>query len=413
VEPTRAGAGEAARGSAAPGPPIFVVGLPRSGTTLLAAMLSSHSRLDCGPETQFFRRLGPGQLAAAVGDPRWPEKATGLLGSITLAGQPVTGLFGTSGPEIFSHLQTRSPSVAAMLESLTATHAARRGKRRWIEKTPAHLLCLDTIRATYARAPIIRIVRDPRDSAVSLSQLPWGRRSALANGARLCTWFERSRRFFDIDGNHLTVKYEELVGDAEGQLRRVCDFIGEEFEPAMLDTSRSATRLSSPRETWKSRASRPLTTERSYLWRRMLPPDLAAAITFVCCDVIAAFGYEADVTPVMTLPTYNYDWRAIERHEDAVVRAARHGVRLAACPAPLRPWQLLVLSDPRLGQAGLSRWGIRLIAVLLARRLVGKTNLRIDSSEDREFAARARWPFRVLRLLSTSLVAAGDPTLAR
>ncbi|MDT8305503.1 MAG: sulfotransferase, partial [Anaerolineae bacterium] len=65
-------------------PPIFVVGVQRSGTTLLAALLAAHSRMSCGPETHFFRWLAeeeePSRLCRADS---WPETAVSFLSAIT------------------------------------------------------------------------------------------------------------------------------------------------------------------------------------------------------------------------------------------------------------------------------------------------------------------------------------------
>jgi hypothetical protein len=61
-----------------------------------------------------------------------------------------------------------------MLESLAATSASAAGKARWVEKTPNHLLYLEEIRRYYPSAFILRIVRDPRDVALSLTGVPFG-----------------------------------------------------------------------------------------------------------------------------------------------------------------------------------------------------------------------------------------------
>ena len=64
-------------------PPVFIAGFPRSGTTLLAGLLGAHSRLICGPETEFFTGLelanrGNRLCRAAT----WPEEAANYLDSI-------------------------------------------------------------------------------------------------------------------------------------------------------------------------------------------------------------------------------------------------------------------------------------------------------------------------------------------
>ncbi|MFN8623183.1 MAG: sulfotransferase, partial [Chloroflexota bacterium] len=116
--------------------PIFVVGTPRSGTTLLAAMLGAHPDIDCGPETRFFSWLERADRPALL-DPRtWPGPATDFVLSLRLQDSPVHELFGVTPDQVRAALAARRPSMAAMLESLTATRAAAHGKPRWAEKTP-------------------------------------------------------------------------------------------------------------------------------------------------------------------------------------------------------------------------------------------------------------------------------------
>ena len=67
--------------------PVFVVGGPRSGTTLLAAMLAAHPAFDCGPETHClsrWARLGPRERARILDARDWPERATRYVCSLTL-----------------------------------------------------------------------------------------------------------------------------------------------------------------------------------------------------------------------------------------------------------------------------------------------------------------------------------------
>lgn len=273
--------------------PIFIVGIPRSGTTLLAAMVAAHSRIACGPETQFFYKLPPGQLELAVADRFWPRRAVRLVCSLTLAGQNVVRLFGLRRRHVWWFLSRRAPSVSAMLESLTLSYARRVGKTRWAEKTPNHLLHLDAIRVEWPGAPIVRIVRDPRDAASSMRRLPWASDSVLDNCRLWNEWHDASRDFFRRDDRSMTLRLEDLLGDPEEELQRLCEFVGERYEPAMLETSRTASAISSRGEPWKAAVSESLDRGRVYLWRHELPADVLAAASACCCSGIREFGYPA------------------------------------------------------------------------------------------------------------------------
>src|SRR5215831_14255769 len=121
--------------------PVFVVGAPRSGTTLLAAMLSSHRSFSCGPETHFFVNTTQRRRDRAVRG-RWPESAAGLLSQLKFEGSLLVELYGHSSQDLLEALAVRPRRQSSLLEAITGPFAARMGKSRWVEKTPNHLLHL-------------------------------------------------------------------------------------------------------------------------------------------------------------------------------------------------------------------------------------------------------------------------------
>ncbi len=226
-----------------PDAPVFVVGVARSGTTLLSAMLSAHPRLDCGPESRFFARYRhlDDRARARILDPAtWPRPAVDFVASLRNQGHPVTELFGLTTAEIGTYLAGCAPSTEALLESLTVLHAQRAGKARWVEKTPRHLLMTDILRDGWPEARIVRIVRDPRDVALSLARMPFAKDSVVGNLVRIDADDRASRDRIENDPRAMTLRYEDLVTEPERELRRLCDFIGEEYAPSMLDSRGSA-----------------------------------------------------------------------------------------------------------------------------------------------------------------------------
>ena len=144
--------------------PVFVVGGPRSGTTLLSAMLAAHSAFDCGPETHACRagsRLAGSERSRILDPADWPRRATAFVTSLSLGKQPIHPMYGLTVEDVRSWLAASPPSLAAMLESLTEQRALRNGAPRWVEKTPRHLEVPELIAETWPGARIVRIVRDP------------------------------------------------------------------------------------------------------------------------------------------------------------------------------------------------------------------------------------------------------------
>lgn len=307
--------------------PVFIVGAPRSGTTMLAAMIGSHSRFAVGPETQFFSKLSPETLERAVSDPHWPDIAIRAILELTLADQSVAELFETDEQGLRAFLSEREPSVRAMLEALTVPFADSRQKEAWAEKTPNHLLNLDTIRATWPEAAIVRIVRDPRDSSLSTGKLPTFSPSFVANTLLWRSWQDQAAPFFETDKHAITLRYEDLIDDPEGQLQRLCAFLNVAYEPAMQEFAGAAGDVSSKNETWKRQVSGTLDRTRMYQWRKTLDEGQKRYASAVNFEHLSRFGYDHDAAPAKTRRVFRMSPDFAQRHEAALLAMTARGQR--------------------------------------------------------------------------------------
>ena len=199
------GAGPPAGGRDAP---IFVIGSPRSGTTLVRLMLDSHSRISCGEETHFLRDLG-----AIVGR-HW-------------------GLVASYGFERRWWIER----IAAFYGGFQAQVLARSGKARWAEKDPTYTLILDLVDELFPDAVYVHLVRGGHDVVASFRDR-WGYRSALRAARTEWARYVRSARALERrlpSERFLEVRYERLVADPEPEARRLFAFLGEPWEPRVLE----------------------------------------------------------------------------------------------------------------------------------------------------------------------------------
>jgi len=279
--------------------PVFVVGGPRSGTTLLSAMLAAHSAFDCGPETHCLSRwshVARSERERILDPDDWPERAAAYVSSLSLGKKPIYPMFGLEREEVRAWMAVRPPSLAAMLESLTAQRAVRNGSPRWVEKTPRHLEVPELIVDAWPHARIVRIVRDPRDAAVSLTKVPFGTPSLLTNLSVLARMNEASSDFYRESGVALTVRYEDLVAEPERELRRICEFIDVEYEPGMLDDRSGATGVAAAHEWWKGDATGPLDRSRSGRWADEMPATVQHYAALNLGPMLQEHGY-AEAVP--------------------------------------------------------------------------------------------------------------------
>ena len=229
----------------------------------------------------------------------------------------------------------REPSAAAILEALTVPYAKARGANRWVEKTPNHIRNLDTLRALWPHAVIIRILRDPRDAALSMRHLPTFSDAILPNIYLWQRWHAQAEPFFSSDPRAISVRYEDLVEDPEAHLRAVCEVIGVAFDPAMIAFSDAAGDVSSANETWKKGVASGLTASRKFAWKTGLPPEWRGVCDLVCHELLIAHGYEASAEPTRTRTAVRMSPRCVERQQEALRHLAEKGERWLTSEDPL------------------------------------------------------------------------------
>jgi hypothetical protein len=261
---------------AAPGPasspPVFVIGSPRSGTTLLRLILDSHPRISCGEETHFLRDLESvvgrnWQLVATYGLPRswWIEHIRGLY------------------------------------EAFQAEVLSRNAKARWAEKDPTYTLHLPFIEELFPDALYVHLLRDGHDVVASFRDR-WGYRSAAraarTEWARYVTAArELGRR---LPGERfLELRYEALVSDPQTQGQRLFEFLGEPWEPSVLEFD-PAEHSATDRYQWFSAQQREAGGEESTIYRSRvgtggasLDPVLRTLLRRRHGDLLRELGYAA------------------------------------------------------------------------------------------------------------------------
>ena len=209
--------------------PIFIVGLPRSGSTLLEQILASHSQVEGTQELpdvqQIVTRLRGFDSDAA--EPRYPRILTSL------------------GEDDIRQLGA---------QYLSGTRVYRSGRPYFIDKMPNNFRHLGLIHLMLPNARIIDARREPMACCFSnFKQL-------FANGQEFTYSIEDIARYYRtylelmahwravLPGRILTVQHEDVVADLEGSVRRLLDFCGLPFEPgcvAFHETRRSVRTASS------------------------------------------------------------------------------------------------------------------------------------------------------------------------
>jgi hypothetical protein len=296
---------------------IFIVGFGRSGTTLLRTILSRHPRIAITPETHFMKR------AEAEGGPHG-EPANFEAFWRRLTGWVRFRDLGIDPAECRKRIeQSGDHSFRSVFNAMLGTYGKRLDKPRVGEKTPSHSRYLDDLLKWYPDARVLVIRRDPRAAIASFLRTPWVRekifRPSLGRGlltgqsvnevADLAAEWEHLYshefpRWSDDPRFHFT-SYEDLVCKPEEEVRRICNFLEEEFSPQMLQTgdeqnvpTSSGEMKDQDLEGWRrkheSLSMQPVSRASVEKWRDQLTRSEVALIEGRCAHAMKKGGYRPE-----------------------------------------------------------------------------------------------------------------------
>jgi tetratricopeptide (TPR) repeat protein len=200
--------------------PIFIVGFPRSGTTLVEQTLSAHPRISAGDELPFINEITDSMVRTLNSPMGYPEAMAELW-----MGDRRYGL---------DELRDR------YLEQVRRLDIVEPGAAWFTDKMPLNETHLGLIALVFPQAPIIHVVRHPLDIVLSVfsNNLTHGFQCAFALET-VALHYQRTMELVEhyraaLTLRYLPIRYEDIVDDQEGSTRRLLDFIGEPFDDACL-----------------------------------------------------------------------------------------------------------------------------------------------------------------------------------
>jgi hypothetical protein len=251
---------------------VFLVGCPRSGTTLLQALLAAHPRISSFPESHFFgiakarhrvlRTLG---IASRNIHPRLHE----FVGDLGLGNE-------FPAPRRFVFEQGYGAWFIALLDTVTR----REGNDVWVEKTPSHIAHIREIEKLVPSVRFVHLVRNGRDVVASLYDVTHAHPEAWGGPRGVDACIERWLRDISTSArhlgrpNHLIVRYEQLVADPTSILTETCGFLGIAFSDEMLEGYGAvSSRIVLEKERWKSGTHGPLLNANEWKFHDVLTSE--------------------------------------------------------------------------------------------------------------------------------------------
>lgn len=265
--------------------PVFIVGLPRSGTKLLRDLLNQHPVVAIPEaETEFLPWLDA--WVAAHGEPADPRRFQSLWTSLRVqqyfqyraeSGRPIDPLAWRMG--------CRGFDTAGLFEALVRVDTGTLGADVvWGDKSPSYVDDITLIGRLFPNARVLHIVRDVRDHCASM-RLAWGKHVLRAAQSWVDGVHSASMDGAALGARYHEVRYEDLLADAGSTLRSICDFLGLDFRPEMLRLQRASENL--------GRARGVTRVERSNVgrYREVLSAREVRAIEAIAGPTLAKLGY--------------------------------------------------------------------------------------------------------------------------
>ncbi len=283
-------------------PPIIVIGNERSGTTLVMAILGWHDRIAVPEVAWYYPRFRPylfsygdlsdknnfrtlcHEMAYGLKTPFWDMKIN-------------PSIFGN---EILEMALAREQSFAGAYCAMLDRYAEEMKKPRWGEKTPYNLYYIGEILEDFPNAKFVFITRDGRDASADYLESSFGPNNIYCasklwrRGQKAVEpWREKLS-----NSQWLDIKYEDFVCDSENQVKRLCEFLGEDYSKNLLEFYQSD--IAQRRGKTKDHAplGHAISDEYIGIYKNLLSVRDQRIFSWVAGDVLSEMGYEDILEPM-------------------------------------------------------------------------------------------------------------------
>ena len=276
-----------------PTTPIFVVGAPRSGTTLLQYMLRSHPDISLPTgESHFFIPLFR------------DEKAYGDLTNIDNIRRVLERMYEQSADFLDTDLhgidfnieqlasllhERQCLSMAQLIAAIFELNAAGENARRWGDKTPYYVLHMKLLLEKFPGAQFIHLIRDGRDCALSIFERKhdFGVYNTFFAAKYWEIYVELGQQMGrEIGQQHYhEIRYEDLLEKSQAVMTGVCDFLDEDYSDSLVNFKKSGEAGKTPL------LQQPLQKGNREKWRKKMAPNQIRMFERTVASTLRNCGY--------------------------------------------------------------------------------------------------------------------------
>ncbi len=274
-------------------PLVFIVGVGRSGTSLVQSMLASHQKVAYLPETSFLRRMVSNSTLQSVYENQGEQGAVQVLREDEFFCR-----IGLDAADIVARALSQGGFLdAAVYREMLTSFAGE--ESTWVgDKDPRAIEYLSLLKIVVPNTHVVHIFRDPRDVLASKKKAAWSKtghvwKHVFANRVQFRMGRSLGPLFFGK--NYHEICYEELLVAPAQVLSTLCEGLGLEFDENMLSFGDAARKLVSDSEmSWKKETLGPLLNKNSDKWKKDLQSKEIKLTELCCCESMRRGGYQAD-----------------------------------------------------------------------------------------------------------------------
>ncbi len=248
---------------------IFIVGVGRSGTSLLQSILNAHSKICFVPEINYIRRF----LVNNTLEKRFRRQGNDAIVDM-IAKDRLINRLNLDIINILKNINFDGHNISYEIYCILLKKYLQKEKKEIIgDKNPRSIEYLPIIKKYFPDVLIINIIRDPRDVLLSKMKADWSKNRSmylhiLINEIQLRLGIKYKYIF---GNNYHEIYYEKLLKEPKETITNICDFIGVDYEETMLEYSESAKQLVTNDELqWKKETLGPLLINNYNKWHSKL-----------------------------------------------------------------------------------------------------------------------------------------------
>lgn len=265
--------------------PVFIVGLPRSGSTLLHGILCNSGAYFPMPETHFFS-LAAFDLPRNNLRKKHRERIQRKL-------------LKKSRIRLDHEIPNCLTTVKGVFEYV-ADQFNTGGMPTFLEKTPRHVFFYEEIAGYYPDARFICMIREPKNAVSSHLTMSEVRNKSIIRVSMLFNKIAAAISGIKENSNVLVLKFEDLTDRTEMAVKDVCRFLNISFNEHLIENINAPNGIAMEHETWKRRNIEQKKVKRNqpHRWKEVLTGEQADLVSFITKTQALNFGYNCKYNPV-------------------------------------------------------------------------------------------------------------------